>query len=238
MINKPVKALLLSAGLGTRLRPLTLKTPKCLLKVGNKTILERWIKTLEKLGCESAIINTHYLSNKVEEFIKENHKNWQIDLEIKYEKKLLGTAGTLIRNKNYFKDATCLMLHTDNATKVNLKPMLEFHKKRNKDSIITMLTFKTDHPESCGIVNIDEYGIINSFEEKVKNPKGNIANGAIYLFDNELFDNLNQYESMPIDFSTEVIPKLIGRIQTWHTDEKFIDIGTPETYNSAQDIWQ
>ena len=104
MINKPVKALLLSAGLGTRLRPLTLKTPKCLLKVGNKTILERWIKTLEKLGCESAIINTHYLSNKVEEFIKENHKNWQIDLEIKYEKKLLGTAGTLIRNKNYFTD--------------------------------------------------------------------------------------------------------------------------------------
>ena len=236
-MDKPVKGLLLSAGFGTRLRPLTAKIPKCLLKVGNKTILERWINSLELIGCESAIVNTHYLSNQVEDFVKENYKNWAIDLKIKYEKKLLGTAGTLIKNRKFFKDATCLMLHTDNATKFNLRPMLEAHKKRNKDSLITMLTFTTDSPENCGIVNVDKYGIVTSFEEKVKNPNGNKANGAIYLFDNELFDFINNFESMPVDFSIDVIPKLIGRITTYHTEERFIDIGTPESYNLSQDIW-
>ena len=122
---------ILAAGLGVRLGKKHNIKPKCLLKVGKKTILERWINSLELIGCETAIINTHYLSNQVDDFIKENYKNWAIDLKIKYEKKLLGTAGTLIKNKSFFENATCLMLHTDNASKVNLKPMLEVHQKRN-----------------------------------------------------------------------------------------------------------
>ena len=234
---KPLKALLLSAGFGTRLRPLTLKTPKCLLKVGNITILERWIKALELIGCESAIINTHYLHDQIEDFIKQNHKKWGIDIEIKYEKKLLGTAGTLLFNQKSFEDSTCLMLHTDNATKVDLKPMIEVHNKREKKCLMTMLTFNSDQPDRCGIVNINNSKIVTSFEEKVKNPSGNIANGAIYMFDNDLINFLNDSKLELYDFSLDVIPQLIGRIKTWHTEERFIDIGTLESYNLAQDIW-
>ena len=66
--NEKIKALLLSAGFGTRLRPLTLKTPKCLVKVNGVPLLSHWLLKLEKLGCEEVIINTHYLSHKVLDF--------------------------------------------------------------------------------------------------------------------------------------------------------------------------
>ena len=62
---KKIKALLLSAGLGTRLRPLTFDTPKCLVEINNKPIIDYWLESLEKVGCDSAIINTHHLHKKV-----------------------------------------------------------------------------------------------------------------------------------------------------------------------------
>ena len=78
---KKIKALLLSAGFGTRLRPLTLKTPKCLVKVNGVPLLNHWLLKLEKLGCEEVIINTHYLSHKVLEFLDleydKNVKNYR-----------------------------------------------------------------------------------------------------------------------------------------------------------------
>ena len=93
------KALLLSAGFGTRLRPITLKTPKCLVKINNIPILEHWLLKLEQIGIEEVLINTHYLSKKVEEFLKIRAKS-NLKITQVYEKNLYGTAGTLIKNKS------------------------------------------------------------------------------------------------------------------------------------------
>ena len=99
-----------------------------------------------------------------------------------------------------------------------------------------MLTFATD-TQNCGIVEIDSDGIVQNFHEKVKHPPGNRANGAVYVFEQKLLEMLEASQKYPHDFSTEVLPQLVGRIYTWHTRNHFIDIGTPEALCKARQIW-
>ncbi len=227
-----LRALLLSAGLGTRLRPLTLKTPKCLVKIAGKPLLEIWLEQLEELQCEEVIINTHYLANQVEEFLL--RRQGSLRIKIKYEPELLGTAGTLIANRNFFQDSTGLLLHSDNLTTTALKEFLKAHRNKPKDCLLTMMTFKTSNPSNCGIVKTDERAVLQEFYEKVPNPPGNIANSAIYLFDTPFIQWLERQNHNISDFSTEIIPKLIGKIYTWQTNDFFMDIGTPQALAEAQ----
>ena len=234
-MRKPFRTLLLAAGLGTRLRPITLRTPKCLVKINGEPLLGRWLRKLEEAGCESVIINTHYLAEEVERFL-DSREVTRMKIQTFHEPELLGTAGTLMANKEFFRDKTGLLIHADNYMEGELSDFLNAHDRRNQICKFTMLTFKTDKPSSCGIVEIDEDGIAKAFYEKQANPPGNKANGAIYAFENEFLENLNRIVPRPNDFSIEVIPKFIGAIQTWNTKQAYIDIGTPETLIKAQKL--
>ena len=234
-MNRPFRALLLAAGLGTRLRPITLHTPKCLVPVGGEPLLARWLRQLKTAGCEAVLVNTHYLAEQVEAFLKTQPDNG-MKIEVTYESELLGTAGTLLANKTFFEGATGLMIHADNAMADDLKSFLVAHENRNPDCVMTMLTFTTDNPQSCGIVGLDPRGIISSFHEKVANPPGNCANGALYAFNESLLDRLTGMTPLPSDFSTEVVPTLLGRIQTWHTNKPYLDVGTPAALAKAQTL--
>ena len=119
------KALLLAAGLGTRLRPLTNNIPKCLVEIGKKPILEIWLENLSKAGCEAVLINTHYFSDKVEEYLH-NKKFGKMKIITSYEPELLGTVGTLIENADFL-DKNCMFIHADNFTDTNLREFLKFH---------------------------------------------------------------------------------------------------------------
>ena len=99
-----------------------------------------------------------------------------------------------------------------------------------------MLTFKTTTPSSCGIVQIDSQQVVHAFHEKMDDPPGNTANGALYAFEQDFLHRLKLMNPMPRDFSTEVIPQFLGRIQSWQTDDAYLDIGTPEALASAQEI--
>ena len=234
---KKIKALLLSAGLGTRLRPLTLDVPKCLVEIDNKPILEHWLRSLEKAGCDSTIINTHYLHQKVSSYLK-NRKNNKMTIKAIFEKELLGTAGTLLRNKEFFDNSRIVMIHADNMTNFNLSELLEADEQRPKNCLMTMLTFSTDSPQSCGIVERDSNMIVQNFFEKVENPPGNIANGAIYVFDSTLLKKLSEISSNLYDFSKDVIPLFLGRIFSFHTEKDFIDIGTHKNLEKAKYIFK
>jgi len=236
-MNRPLRALVLAAGLGTRLRPITINTPKCLVKICGQVLLERWLKQLENIGCKDILINTHYLSDQVKSFTK----TWTSEhskVVTCYEKKLLGTAGTLIRNQSFFYGYTGLLLHGDNVTSSDLKELIKAHINRPSYCLLTMLTFKTSNPSACGIVETDINGIVKSFHEKIPNPPSDIANGAIYVFDEDFLEWINELESNVTDFSKHVLPNLIGRIQTWHTSEPFMDIGTPDTLKEAQKVFK
>ena len=233
-----IKALLLAAGFGTRLRPLTNTTPKCLVPFGTKPILQLWLEKLEQINCRSALINTHYLSEKVHSFVDSYCSNSQMNINISYEPTLLGTAGTLLSNLDFFDGSLSLLIHADNFMYESLSPAIAQHKQSS--SLLTMVTFTTNSPQSCGIVKIDSGGVVQSFHEKVSNPPGNIANGAIYIFDKRFVDFLRtNFSGFPsiVDFSAEIIPLIVGQIRVWHTKKMFADIGTLESYKLAQDFY-
>ena len=101
MNNHLIKAFLLSAGLGSRLRPLTDVTPKCLVDVGNQPVLGRWLTSLAHINCSSALINTHYLHQQVEEYLDSTCHMYDFEISSTYESDLLGTAGSLIKNIDF-----------------------------------------------------------------------------------------------------------------------------------------
>ena len=99
---------------------------------------------------------------------------------------------------------------------------------------MTMMTFKTQAPLTCGIVELDNRGVVTGFHEKVSNPPGNLANGAIYMIASEAIRIIGSEMNNVSDFSTEVLPHFVGRIYTHETSHTFIDIGSPEAYADAQ----
>lgn len=234
-MTRPLRALLLAAGLGTRLRPLTLHTPKCLVPIGGEPLLGRWLRQLEAAGCETVLVNTHYLPEQVNNFLK-SWKGVGMSVQIVHEPELLGTAGTLLANRSFFDGATGLLIHADNAMASDLSGLLASHAQRPADCLVTMLTFSSDQPSRCGIVETDSQEVVISFHEKVADPPGNCANGALYVFDPSFLDFLSNMTPPPSDFSIEVIPTLMGKIQTWHTNQPYLDIGTTEALATAQQL--
>ena len=202
-MSKKLKALLLCAGFGTRLRPITNKIPKCLVKVNETTILENWLNKLENAGFSEVLINTHYLHNKVSDYLLSRKKS-KIKIEVTYEEKLLGTAGTLIKNQEFFRDSKIALIHSDNMTNFKIRELIKADAYRPDNCLLTMLTFTTDTPESCGIVVCDHNNILREFYEKNLDPPSNIANAAIYVFDNILLDLLVEKYCHFKDFSKEV----------------------------------
>jgi len=235
-MNLPIRALLLAAGLGTRLRPLTNHTPKCLIPIAGTPLLGRWLAQLESVPCQAAIVNTHYLANQVGTFLNKRQPS-SMNVQQVYEPDLLGTAGTLLANQSFFAGCTGILIHADNATDTDIRCLVKAHRERPNHCLLTMLTFTTKTPSQCGIVETNSDGVVKSFHEKVSNPPCNQANGAVYVFDRELIEELVALGPGISDFSTQVLPLLIGRIHTWHTTSPYLDIGTPDSLLEAQTIW-
>ena len=229
-----MKALLLAAGLGTRLRPLTDHTPKCLIQIDGKPLLEYWINMLVDGGVYPLLVNLHHQAEKVADFIEDSP--YRKFVATVYEEKLLGTGGTLLKNRNFFNGEPMkplMLVHADNLSLFDVQAFLESHRKRPAGCEITMMTFKTPTPHSCGIIEKDQKGYVQAFHEKVADPPGDIANGAVYIVEPSIFDYLSSLGKEFIDFSTDVIPHYLGRIYAFHNDVYHRDIGTIESYKEA-----
>ena len=229
---KEVRALLLAAGLGTRLRPLTHSCPKCLIPIGGRPLLEHWLCTLYRNGITQALVNIHHHRTLVESFLARNQfQGWVYGV---YEPQLLGTAGTLRQNREFFENEPVLLIHADNWCQCDFTEFLEFHRnQRPVGTSITMMTFESPTPETCGIVEIDDDGVVLAFHEKSNNPPGNQANGAVYLLEPEILKWILENPSIS-DFSTEVLPHFIGSIATWHNQGIHRDIGALPILKLAQ----
>ena len=225
--------MLLAAGLGTRLRPLTQTIPKCLVPIKGKPLLKFWLENLSRAGISEIFINTHYKADQVVDFIRFSEYVDQVKLI--YEKELSGTAGTLIQNLKFFMNEDVLLIHADNYCLEEIKNLIQAHQRRPKNCLMTMMTFRTEDPTSCGIVEVDEHGVVIGFHEKVKFPPGNLANGAVYLLSAELLDKIGSEMNTFKDFSKEVISSLVGKIFIYETTEIFIDIGTEPNYKLANE---
>ena len=229
-----MKAILLAAGMGVRLKPITEHVPKCLVPICGIPLLELWLEKLVKLGIEEILINTHYLAEQVERFV--NQSDYKTNIRLVNEPKLLGTAGTLIAQKDFWQGHETIVIHADNFCCSDLHGLVKQHHKRPDDTDITALLFETDSPQSCGIVELDEQNVITNFHEKVSNPPGNLASGALFVFNENVFDKY--FSTLPantsMDLSKDVIAGLRSKIFGWKTDAPYIDIGTVPAYLKAQ----
>jgi len=223
--------------LGSRLRPLTNTIPKCLVPIGDKPLLSYWIETLISSGITEILINTHYLPEQINLFVESSE--YKKYLTLVFEPDLLNTGGTLLANQDFFENDSIMLIHADNFSICDYSKFISAHHHRPKETMGTMMTFNTDNPQSCGIVELDSQGIICNFYEKIENPPSNLANGAVYIFEPEIFAYLEKEKENEgigvIDFSNDILPKLMGKIYSFHNNQCHIDIGTIKNYQLACD---
>ena len=227
-----MKALLLAAGFGTRLRPLTETIPKCLVPIRGRPLLGIWFDLLFPDFVEEALVNTHYLAGAVQSFV--DASRWRNRVGLVHEPQLLGTGGTILANRRVFAGSPFMVAHADNLTRFDVAAFFHRHRSRPAGASITMMTFSTDAPSSCGIVETDSRGMVVGFHEKVANPPGNCANAAVYIMEPEVIDFLAGLGNPVIDLSTEVLPHFLGAICTFHNADYHRDIGTGESLAAAQ----
>ncbi|CCD99864.1 nucleotidyltransferase family protein [Bradyrhizobium sp. STM 3809] len=226
-----MRALLLAAGIGSRLRPLTNTTPKCLVRVHDRPLLDYWLDLVFEGGVERALLNTHWLAEQVRAHVAQSR--WRDRIDLVHEDELLGTGGTVLANREWFGDQPFMVAHADNLTDFDVKGLLSAHRGRPDGCIMTMLAFRTDDPSSCGILELDAEHRVIAFHEKVKNPPGNLANGAVYVFDPRVITDIAALGKPVVDLSTEIIPNYLGRILCVETSGYHRDIGNPESLRRA-----
>lgn len=228
-----MKALLLAAGFGTRLRPITNNIPKCLVPIRQKPLLGHWLDMLLSTNCvDHVLINTHYLAEVVQDFIQSSL--WDKAITLVHEPELLGTAGTVLKNRDFLADGPFLLAHADNLTRFDVNAFAAAHAQRQSGVEITMMTFDTDVPQSCGIVERDQNDVVIGFHEKSAVFRGTRANAAVYIVEPSVIDFLVSLDKEVIDMSTEVLPHYLGRMQAYHNSDYHRDIGTPESLQLAE----
>ena len=226
-------ALLLAAGFGTRLKPLTNNRPKCLMSICDKTLLQHWLDELFNRDIKKVFINSHYLSNQVENFVC--NSIYKDKIEVFYEENLLGTAGTLVRNIDKFLsyNEDILVAHADNFFLGDFSNFFKLHLQRPRDCLITMLAFRTKKPRECGIIKLNKMNVLENFYEKVMEDYGDLASGACMIFSNESLSIIKRDFADAKDISLDIIPNFLKKIFVYEHESAYLDIGSPETLEYA-----
>ena len=227
-----MKAFLLAGGYGTRLKPLTDSIPKCLLPIRGMPMLQIWFDLCRRYRVDEVLINLHSHGEEVRRFVEENKNGLKVHLF--EEETLLGSAGTLLANRNWvIGEEFFWVFYADVLTAVDLSRMLEFHCQLNK--VATIGVYQAPDPKRCGIVKLDEKGVVLDFVEKPKVPTGNLAFSGLMLATPLLLDEIP--EQFPVDLGFHVLPRLVGRMAAYRISDFLLDIGTMETYRAAQLAW-
>ncbi|GAB6127073.1 nucleotidyltransferase family protein [Humidesulfovibrio idahonensis] len=227
-----MRAILLAAGLGTRLAPLTNVLPKCLMPVNGVPLLAYWLQAMDEAGIADVLVNTHYLPDVVRGWLETTR--WAGRVRMVHEAELLGTGGTLLANRGFVGDGPVMLVHADNLCSADMGAFAAAHANRTPGCAMTMMSFRTDSPKTCGILELDGQGVVRAFHEKVENPPGDLANAAVYIVEPEVVEFLACLRRGVVDFSTEVIPHYMGRIQTWENTGYHRDIGNVASLLAAQ----
>jgi mannose-1-phosphate guanylyltransferase len=229
-----VKAFLLAAGLGTRLRPLTDSTPKCMITIGGRSMIDIWFESLANAGVDEVLVNLHHLASAVREHVAKRVAAPSVRLV--HEPQLLGSAGTLLSNRDFVAgEEMFLTVNADNLTDFDLGRLVDAHRACQAEATLTL--FRAPRPSECGIVEVVD-GRVVGYVEKPSNPIGDLANAGIYAFAPSVLDLIDPV--LPKDIGYDLLPLLVGRARAVTLDEDcfFLDIGTPAALERARNRWQ
>jgi mannose-1-phosphate guanylyltransferase len=227
-----MKAFLLAAGVGSRLRPITDTTPKCLLTVGNRTLLDLWLDAFARAGVTEVLINLHHLPDAVRAHVAARAEPPAVRLV--FERELLGSAGTLAANRDWVVgEEFFLACNADNLTDFDLSSLIAAHHAAGP--IATIAVFRSGNPSAGGVVALDEADRIVEFTEKPTVPASDLVNAGLYAFSPAVLSEIA--EKRPADIGYDLLPRLVGNARAVRVEGYFRDIGTPEAYRQAKEEW-
>jgi mannose-1-phosphate guanylyltransferase/phosphomannomutase len=230
-----MKGMILAAGEGRRLRPLTEHTPKPMLPVAGRPLLEHIIIHLHKCGVNDLAINLYHLPMAVIDYFGDGSR-WGVHLRYSVEECLLGSAGGVKRIQDFFNE-TFVVFYGDLLTQADLRPMIDLH--RRAGVLATLALYYVPDPWNRGIVQLDEAQYIARFVEKPPRDQvfSNLANAGIYVLEPQVLDRIPAEQTY--DFGNDVFPNLLAegtKIAGYVLQDRLIDIGLPEKYEEANQL--
>lgn len=228
-----MKAFLLAAGNGTRLRPITDSIPKCLVPIRGVPMLAIWLRLCKTLEITELLINLHAHADIVRTFLQQCDEG-DVCVHVAEEKHLLGSAGTLRANRKWVEGEDLFwVFYADVLHRANLPAMLRLHRERGLAA--TLGVYEVPEPSRCGIVTANSYGVIEKFVEKPTHPTSNLAFSGLMIGTRAVLDVIP--DDVPADIGFHVLPKLTGQMLAFPIRDYLIDVGTLDNYQQAQATW-
>ena len=234
-----MKAVILAAGVGSRLRPLTDTCPKPMLPIAGRPLLARTLDWLRANGVAEAALNLHHLPDVVRAGLGDGSE-WGMTLRYSYEPELLGSAGALRTIAERFPGwlgQTFALIYGDMLCDIDLVGLLAAH--QSDRAMLTLALKRTATPHTQGMIELDPAGRVRRFVEKPADWRGgDLANAGVYLCEPAMLAAIPPGFS---DFGHDIIPTLLATGATVYgrlTPGYLLDIGTPAAYAQAQRDWQ
>jgi mannose-1-phosphate guanylyltransferase len=215
-----MKAMVLAAGLGTRLRPLTYEIPKPMVPVLDRPVMAHIVDLCTSQGFGDLVANLHYFPDTIRDYFGDR-------LEYRYEEELLGTAGGVRNARDFFGDDPIVVISGDALTDIDLNRLVERH--RSAGGIGTLTVKQVDDTREYGVVLHDADGRIQGFQEKPHPDEAlsNLGNCGIYCFNPEIFDYFPDADFA--DWANDVFPALLENDVPFYIheiDEYWNDVGS------------
>jgi mannose-1-phosphate guanylyltransferase len=227
-----VKAFLLAAGVGSRLRPITDTLPKCMVVIGDRPLLDVWLDAFDRASVDEVLVNLHHLPDVVRDHIAA--RPGPPVVRTFFEPELLGSAGTLAANRHWVDgEEMFLACNADNLTDFDVRSLIDEH--RGHDAIATLTVFHSETPSAGGVVELDGDGTVTGFAEKPAEPVSDLTNAGMYAFHPSVLREITG--PAPNDIGHHLLPRLVGRARAMLVEGYFRDIGTVEAYRRAREEW-
>lgn len=227
-----MKAFLLAAGTGSRLRPITETTPKCMLIIGDKPLLDIWLDALADAGVDEVLVNLHHLPDVVRSHVAARAGGPAVRLV--FEPALLGSAGTLAANRSWVaEEEMFLACNADNLTDFDVGSLAERHRKTG--AIATLTVFHSERPSAGGVVELDSADTVIGFHEKPREPVSDLTNAGMYAFHPSVLERIGG--APPVDIGYHLLPQLVGEAKAMPVEGYFRDVGTIDDYRRAREEW-
>jgi mannose-1-phosphate guanylyltransferase len=246
-----MKAMILAAGKGTRVRPITYTIPKPLIPILHKPVMEFLIDLLSSHGCDEIMVNVSHLAQEIESYFHDGRRfgvqmaysfEGTIDNNGELRGKALGSAGGMRRIQDFypFFDDTFVVLCGDALIDLDLTEAVEWHRKKGSIATLVMKSVAKEDVSSYGVVVTDEEGKVKAFQEKpsVEEALSTSINTGIYIFEPEIFNYIPS--GCEYDIGSELFPKLVETGAPFYgvtMDFQWIDIGkVPDYWQAVRDV--
>ena len=233
-----MRALLLAAGYGTRLCPLTDYRPKAMVEIAARPMIDYSLDWLRRHGVDHVAINLHHMPGPLRKHVGDG-SSFGLSVTYSYEPELLRSAGALVPLRSFFSDSTpFIVLYGDVLTDIDLSLVIDKHERLEADA--TLVVTRTDEPTRCGVVEMNRAGRVSRLVEKpsFEDVRSEWVNGGVYVCSSSVLDAIPLDCPVPYDFAGDLFPRMISagaNVVGYPTEELVLDVGSHDRLAAAAD---